>query len=210
MVSLINEIQQGCIDDKVSIDSLLRRVKLAAVKLRLGDLEGWIDSELNGYVGDVPNHRIIRGELAGLDPHSGWLPVKINNVEMVDLLTKAHVRQSIAGLHDLIANTGGTGSYDFPISAKVLRLSKINAVRLVIQIPRGGIVGVLSFVRNMVLDWSIEMERNGVIGDGMSFSSKEIESAKDAMVTFKIGYIKNFNGNMGFGNTSGDINASKS
>jgi hypothetical protein len=76
---------------------------------------------------------------------------------------------------------------------------------MVVQVPRGGIVGLIDYVRNMVLDWTIEMERNGVIGEGFSFDAQEVESARAVMTTFNIGSIDNFAGIMGTGNTSGDI-----
>lgn len=58
MNGLIIEIQKSCLDENVSVEALLRRVKLAAAKLKLGDLESWVDSELNGYDGELPPHRV--------------------------------------------------------------------------------------------------------------------------------------------------------
>ena len=74
-----------------------------------------------------------------------------------------------------------------------------------IQIPRGSVIGVLDFVRNKVLDWSLEMEKNGVLGEGHTFNEKEIESAKTITPVIQIGNIENFAGNIGAGNTSGNI-----
>jgi fructose-specific phosphotransferase system component IIB len=208
MSGLIIEIQKACLDETVPVESLLRRVKLAATKLKLGDLESWVDSELNGYSGELPPHRILHGQPAGWNPFHGWVPVQINDTKTADLLSTARIAQGIGGLRDLIANGSG-GLYHFPLPDEfVIEMNKIMSVstaRMVVQIPRGGIVGILNFVRNKVLDWAIEMERNGVLGEGLSFDDQEVESAKTVMTTFNIEKIDNFAGNMGTGNTSGDI-----
>ena len=46
---LIEEIQREALDASVSVGGLLRKVKLAAAKLRLAKVEQWVDSELKGY-----------------------------------------------------------------------------------------------------------------------------------------------------------------
>ena len=208
MSGLIIEIQKACLDETVPVESLLRRVKLAATKLKLGDLESWVDSELNGYSGKLPPHRILHGQPAGWNPFHGWIPIQSNEAKVAEALGTAMVAQGIGGLRDLIANSDG-GMYHFPLPDQlVIEINKglrVKTPRMVVQIPRSGIVGILDFVRNKVLDWAIEMERNAVIGEGLSFDDQEVESAKTVMTTFNIGKIDNFAGNMGTGNKSGDI-----
>lgn len=208
MSGLIVEIQKACLDEAVPVESLLRRVKLAATKLKLGDLESWVDSELNGYSGEIPPHRILHGQPSGWNPFHGWVPVQTNEARIADLLGTAMVAQGIGGLRDLISNSD-SGLFHFPLPDELVieinKLMQISTPRIVVQVPRGGIVGILDFVRNKVLDWAIEMERNGVIGEGLSFADQEVESARTVMTTFNIGKIDNFAGNMGTGNTSGDI-----
>lgn len=209
MHGLISEIQRGCLDDSVSVESLLRRVKLAATKLGLGQLETWVDSELNGYTsGEIPEHRKVYGQPAAWNPYRGWIPIQTADEFTTDLLGTARISQSIGSLRDLISR-GTEGIYHFPVAPEVvMELNKymdFSTPRIVVQIPRGGIVGILDFVRNKVLDWSIEMERNGVLGESFTFNATEKENAKTVMTTFNIGNIGNFAGNMGDGNTSGDI-----
>ncbi|WP_191285037.1 AbiTii domain-containing protein [Aliiroseovarius zhejiangensis] len=109
---------------------------------------------------------------------------------MTDLLSTARVAQSIGSLRDLVSREGN-GLYHFPIPTEIVneinKLMNIQTPRMVVQIPRGGIVGILDFVRNKVLDWSIEMERSGVLGDGFTFNATEVESAKTVMTTFNSG-----------------------
>ena len=79
---------------------------------------------------------------------------------------------------------------------------------MVIKISRSHLVTIIETVRDMSLDWAIEMERKGVLGEGMSFEPTERERAQVAMSnlsTFNIGSIGSFNGILGNENTSRDI-----
>lgn len=207
MTGLILEIQQASLDASVPIENLLRRVKLAAAKLRLNDLEGWVNNELNGYSDELPEYRKINGQPAAWNPYRGWLPI-MGDPTFIEALSVANIGQPIAGLSDLIKKEK-TGELHFPIPAEVVSslndLLNFPTARIVIKIPRGAVIGVLDAVRNRVLEWSIEMERQGVLGEGMTFNTIEREAARSAMNTYNIGTISNFAGNMGSDNTSGNI-----
>lgn len=120
MSGLIGEIPKGCLDDSVSIESLLRRVKLAAVKLKLGELETWVDNELNGYPSnEVPEHRILYGEPTAWNPFHGWIPIQIDDAFLSDLLGKASITQSIGSLRDLISKEQ-SGTVRLPVPPGVV------------------------------------------------------------------------------------------
>lgn len=212
MVGLIEEIQRDALDSKVPIEALLRRVKLAAAKLKLDTLEGWVESELNGYPNNFPDYRKIRGQPAAWNPYNGWIPIHSSDAALMDVVSEARIGQSIASLRDLLESSQSSGTLHFPLpAAAVAALNKImdfQTPRIVVQLSRGHVVGILDHVRNMVLDWAIEMERQDIVGDGMSFSVHEQEEARHVMANFTVGSIGSFVGNMGSGNTSGDINAS--
>lgn len=207
MTGLILEIQQASLDASVPIENLLRRVKLAAAKLRLDQLESWVNSELNGYPDKLPEYRKVHGQPVAWNPYNGWIPI-MGDPKFVEIISTANIGQPIAGLSDLVKKEK-SGELHFPVPAELV--SRLNDIlnyptaRIVIKIPRGAIIGVLDAVRNRVLDWSIEMERQGVLGEGMTFNTIEREAARTAMTTYNIGTIGNFAGNMGSSNTSGNI-----
>jgi hypothetical protein len=60
--TIVEEMQKAVLDPTVSVSDLLRRVKYVAVKLRLGGVEDWVEQELNGYSGDVPEYRLTIGQ----------------------------------------------------------------------------------------------------------------------------------------------------
>lgn len=62
--------------------------------------------------------------------------------------------------------------------------------------------GAIDFTRNKLLDWTLQLEREGIVGAGFSFNVTEKEQAKSAMNNF-------YNANIGvFGNVAGDASAS--
>lgn len=208
MTSLIVEIQQAALDAKLPMESLLRRVKLAAAKLNLSALEEWVDSELNGYSETLPEYRILRGQPAAWNPYNGWIPISGGSPKVMEMISQARVGQAVAGLSDLVRSET-SNELHYPLPPR--QVSVLNDVldfqtaRIVIKLPRGAIVGILDAVRNRVLDWSIEMERQGVLGEGMTFNTHEREAARMAMNTYNIGSIGNFAGNLGAGNSSENI-----
>ena len=62
-LGLIAEIQHDASTDTTSVRQLLRRMKIAASKLKLGELEEWVEHELGGYPDDaqLPSYRVIGG-----------------------------------------------------------------------------------------------------------------------------------------------------
>jgi len=212
MQSLIAEIQRDALDNSVPIESLLRRVKLAAAKLQLDSLEAWVEQELSGYTGEVPDYRNAYGKPAAWNPYKGWIPVYVPDDRISDLISTARVAQSISSLRDLVDQEDHSNPLHFPIPdglvAQLNELMNFQTARMVIQISRGHVIGILDRVRNMVLDWAIKMEKQGIVGEGMSFNAQEKEEAKQVMANFSVGNIESFVGNLGSGNTAGDIHVS--
>jgi hypothetical protein len=77
MASLIEDIQLGALDPASSISSLLRKMKFAASKLDIPNLESWVDQELDGYLerDDGPKYRKLRGQVRLRDVFGRWQPL---------------------------------------------------------------------------------------------------------------------------------------
>jgi hypothetical protein len=75
MPTIVEQIQRDALDPSVSVSTLLRRVKLAAAKLGLGQVENWVEQELNGYSSTLPEYRIMRGSPMAFNPYTGWQPL---------------------------------------------------------------------------------------------------------------------------------------
>ncbi|MBO6815716.1 MAG: hypothetical protein JJ891_12700 [Rhizobiaceae bacterium] len=83
------------------------------------------------------------------------------------------------------------------IVAAMNKVMNFETPKAVITVSRGDLISMLGVVQNKVLDWAIEMEKQGVFGDGISFERNEKQKAQVAMNTFNIGDIQNFTGNLG-------------
>lgn len=209
MPGLISEIQLAAIDHNVPIDAVLRRMKLCTAKLGLSSLAAWVDLELNGYTSNLPPYRKLSGQPFAWNPYNGWIPILTESAKDMAFISRTPITQSISALRDLLENSNTDELFQYPMSHDlVLQLNSMlefPSPRMMVKVSRSAIVGILETVRNMALDWSIKMENNGVLGEGMSFESTEKERAKVAMSTYNIGKIGSFVGNLGNENTSRDI-----
>jgi exonuclease VII small subunit len=207
VASLIHEIQEGASGTEVPTATLLRRMKLAAAKLQLPDLEKWVESELNGYKSEPPQYRIVMASPTAWNPYNGWIPIYSGNKDVMELFSTARITQNISSLEDTLHNhTSGPLTLPMPIGLIEIinKLGNYESARMSYQINRGVLVSILTAVRDMVLDWSIEMEKSGVLGEGKTFNSTEKIYAKEAMTGIK---IENFTGILGSNNVAGDINS---
>lgn len=210
MTGLIEEIQRDALNLEVPSDTLLRRVKLAAAKLGLNNLESWVEHELNGYQGDLPPYRSILAAPVAWDVYHGWVPIHSNSASFLDLISTAEIRQSVASLEDLLdANTNGPLHLPMlPEQMTILnKMAQTQSPKGAWQVSRGHIVNIMSAVRNLTLDWAVEMEKQGVLGSGMSFEPEEKEQAQQAMTNINIHNYGSIVGNIGNENTTGDFAA---
>ena len=73
------------------------------------------------------------------------------------------------------------------------------------RVSRNNVTNVLAAVRDLILDWSLRLEKLGIKGEGMSFSTDEKSKAHTGNSVVTIGSIGDFAGNIGsqsFGQSS--------
>lgn len=208
MAGLIDEIQRDSINGSIKVELILRKMKIAAMKLQLESIENWVEFELNGYREHVPKYRLLIGEPLGWHPNSGWMPIYFQDANTMDLISRVEIMQSVSVLGELIERDSNEYfSYILPPKA----VSVLNEVldheipRAAIRISRGSVLSILNEVRNMCLSWALEMERRGILGEGISFDQKELKMAHRAMTEINISHLGSFVGNMGSQNSSRDI-----
>ena len=201
MPTLIEQLQQEALNPAVAVSGLLRRVKLAAVKLKLSSVETWVAHELNGY-GDspVPSYRQIRGVPKALNPVRGWIPF-MGDPNFIRSLSQQESRQSVPELESLLSHGSG-GSLYIPFAPEMVNLlnsgNMVSFGQMGLFVDQSSIVGIVDTVRNRVLDWSLELERQGVLGTDIGFSPDEVRKASSVSIS-----IKEFNGNFNSGEISG-------
>lgn len=208
MTGLVEEIQRAALDPNVRVSTLLRQVKLAAVKLNLDTVEQWVEAELRGYQDGtpVPDYRKLGGVAVARDAFSRLEPIILG--EGMDWMRKANVGEAIASIEALVdSDKDGELIKRYPTNM-IVGLSKSNGTQIAeagCLLQRSSFIRILDAVRNLVLDWAIGLERAGVTGDGISFTQEEQRQARTASSVINVGSIGSMIGNIGIDFASRDI-----
>ena len=200
MTSLVLELQKDALNSSNNLTDLLRKALVVAKKLGIKDFQDWINYELNGYDSDdkIPQYRVVSGQIKALNPYHGWIPCSIPDNNLACQLKERAIIQSIGALVSLLKNNeSGFLQAPFPPEDEhVLRSLFQVRFQIALHIDPSVLYGILDTVRNTVLEWSLKLEQEGILGKGMSFSEDEKEKAlKNQNVR-----IENFQGI--FGNVS--------
>ncbi len=202
MPSLVEELQRDALNANAKVSDLLRKAKAIAVKLELPELEEWVEHEMNGYPeGDVPEYRVIVGQVKGRNPFHGWQPVIFGSREIEEAYSKRRVYQRVAELENAVALSRG-GELTIPFTSHAIQLLRDATgfdFDFTLMVNGSNVVGLLDAVRNTLLEWSLRLEKSGVKGEGMSFSDDERKKAHETQAVYNIGTIQTFTGNMGSG-----------
>ncbi len=182
MAGLVLELQADALNRDVSCADLLRKALVVSRKLCVGKIEEWLKHELNGYSLDdenIPEYREVQGQIKVWNPFNGWQPLNFAEVQIAEQLSKRKVMQPVGEL-DALLEQKHEGVFQIPFSQQTVNVL-IKAMDVPLQptlhVSRTSIVGILDAVRNHVLDWSLELEKEGVIGDNLSFSREEKQTA---------------------------------
>ncbi|HEX8532806.1 MAG TPA: hypothetical protein VF662_01430 [Allosphingosinicella sp.] len=203
IVNLVEEIQAAALNRDVSASDLLRRVKLAAAKLKLSETLDWVDSELSGYTcadEDLPAYRIAAGSLMATTFHHGTRLAQ-GDPESISLLSLSLFREPIGGLEAMIG--AGSGHVVMPIPTELAKAIRGHSnATYSVHFSKNVLVSIVDAVRNLVLDWAIKLESEGILGEGVSFSMEEKKRASDAGANVQ---ITNY-GHIHQGDVTGDQN----
>ncbi|MBY0498926.1 MAG: hypothetical protein K2P74_04810 [Nitrosomonas sp.] len=196
MTGLITELQADALNKNVNVSDLLRKALVVSIKLGINQIEEWLKKELNGYsdTDDIPSYRTVYGQAKAYNPYRGWLPIQFADHEMASMVSQRELSQAIGEL-DLL-NLKDDGHITAPFSHRnKQRLMDAMSYPLepTLFVPQTEITKILEAVRNNILEWSLELESKGILGEGMSFSSKEKIAASEHhyIITNNIGSMQN-------------------
>lgn len=200
MNGIVLDLQQEALSGDGDILSLLRKAYLIARKLNLKDFEVWVNSELNGYeiARDVPipAYRHLHGTVEALNPMRGWIPVMFNKTEsafhthdaresisnLLDVYNKSAQDYAVVEFSDSMnAYLNKHGSAPFPTKYRL-------------KISTNQLFNIMESVRTSILEWSITLEENGIVGEGVQFSESEKKIATTNPVINN--YVTNIFGNV--------------
>jgi len=198
MKSLVLELQREAMNPNGRLSDILRKALVVATKLKVDEFKIWTDSELKGYAKgqDIPPYRKVKGSVKAWNPYNGWIPVIVRNSEIMDLISNRSIGQPISELESLCHQKDEGGGLQVPLPHDwIMKLfSKSKEFRLgmvpTLIVDKSQLDGILDAVRNEILNWSLELERQGILGDGMSFSTEELDKAK-SVINITLVQIKN-------------------
>ena len=175
--SLVIELQEDCLDrDKRSSD-LLRKALVISRKLCLQNIEVWLQYELNGYPDDndkIPDYREVQGQVRVRNPYHGFQPLGFTDPKEAEFHSKRKIKQPISELEALLENNIDCLQVPFPESLVNHLMDGMKVpLRPTLIVPFTEVIGILDSVRNLILDWTLEVENEGMIGEGMTISDSE-------------------------------------
>jgi hypothetical protein len=206
MGSMIVDLQKSLLDPEQDIQNLLRRAQVIVHKLGISDSNNWIQYELEGYEGvaenEIPNYRILYGRLWMHNPMRGWIPFLMDNNEMENMLSRRVVTSPISELNALSSQKAdGTIGYYLPdeFSRKLCQLAHTPVLmQCAVHLGKHQVNSIVERVRNRLFNLTIELENQGILGEGLYFSDKEADAAKMLSPS-----ISNYYGNVVQGNVTG-------
>jgi hypothetical protein len=111
--------------------------------------------------------------------------------KMEELLTKRELFDSIPSLNSLLSDKDKNISLSMNADANSF-ISKYTgfATRYTLFISPNAVSNIIEQVKNKILDWSITLEENGILGEELRFTTEEKEIAKNEPQI--VNYISNF------------------
>lgn len=197
-MSIVQDLQKLAIDSNCDILTLLRKAYYVARKLGIVEFQEWITYELNGYdkPNIIPDYRKIKGSLKGYNIYRGWVSVIIQDKELEDVICTHNSFNSIPSLINLISNQSlNTLSVQLP-GEIIQQISSMTGqdTDYILQISSNSIANIIEQVKNKILEWSLLLEENGIVGVDLQFTENEKIIVQTSPQI--INYVSNFYGNI--------------
>jgi hypothetical protein len=134
-MKLLDQIEQGAVDDAVPIGTLLRKCLVLAHRLNSKPATDWVERELNGYGPDdeLPDYRklrvLVKAHIINDHiQHPNWLVPPAILGKHADSCSKSDWRQSIAATESLLGDRKDASPICLNMGDLVLILSKNEAI----------------------------------------------------------------------------------
>jgi hypothetical protein len=179
MSGLVLDLQAKIISGNISASNAAREALAISSKLGQKQIEAWLHSEVFGYGNDeTPEYRSVIVEPQFFNPYNGWCPIVIGEGELREYLTAGNIGQPLGEIENLLASDASCVQRSYPPELEAIIQSQLpRPMRIRGKISKSFLYRVCEHVRNTILKWLLELEKNGVTGNGMSFSADERRSA---------------------------------
>jgi hypothetical protein len=191
MASLVEQVQAEAMNLSVSVVGLLMKMKALATKLDLNELLEWVNRELAGYAetDDIPAYRMVQGEYKVWNPYHGWQPIFFP--KSIKIPATRGVTSAIGELEGRVARPGELVAITLRPEEKASLVSALEVPMDVAWIANpSNVDGIVGAVRNVILEWSLKLEKLGIKGEGLTFSDAEKGKAQNEMGSINIAHVE--------------------
>lgn len=180
-MSLVLDLQKELYDNKISAEEALRKAYVISRKLNINDMNEWINNELNGYqnVKNIPTYRNINGTVEAFNPYHGWYPIKFTDLDIEEILNNINLNFSISEMESMIKNSKTDIIY-LKTGATSYLVGKLNT-KVRFQTSTHALIGITNRIKNIILDWTLQLEEKGILGENFSFTNEEKEKGKEVL-----------------------------
>lgn len=184
MAGLVEELQADALNESIHIMALLRKAKAVSVKLNAPSISAWIENELEGYRSnaDIPEYRHVRGTLVCYNPINGHIPLTVDNSQAREKMTTKKIAQPLGQLCEYAAsNNSIVVAFSADIAENIMKGMRYK-MEPGLQIQASSLKNIIYGVRNKIMNFALELELQGIHGEGMGFSKEEKAAA--ASITY--------------------------
>ncbi|MBJ8476467.1 AbiTii domain-containing protein [Acinetobacter bereziniae] len=204
--SIVLQLQELALNAESNVEELLSKALLVARKLKIKKFRKWCELELNGYEGEeIPNYRKIKADLKVINPLRGPIPFYLPS-ELEEIVTNVEIVQSAGEICNFVKADSKSLIYKINAEMKALLIEMQDSnvkMEPKLYIHTTQLMAIQNKIKNIILNWSLELEEDGILGEGLKFSEKEKE--KVATMSVNNFHIKNLQGVAG-NVTGGTIN----
>jgi len=179
MKLIVIELQEMSSDENIPITALIRKALIVASKLNLSDFKKWIEKEINGYeeVSEIPEYRNVTGEVKAFNPYNGlWIPLLW--ADAPEGVYNRKIGQKISEIEYNYKFADGKIVVPFTQEQQQILIKNFDAPSPpYLIINKAALAGILESVKDIILKWSLKLEKEGIFGKDMIFSKEEQEKA---------------------------------
>lgn len=204
MGSIVLELQNEIVSSNCDVVNILRKAHLIASKLKLADFDQWIQHELNGYPDreSCPEYRKVCGSLKAFNPYHGWISTLMQDNELEKMICERKLTNSISEVISLCQSSENVLISEFSGEQFAFFNKMFNSplpMKYALHIPTTAVKDIEEKVKNTILEWTLKLESEGIVGENMVFSEVEKESAVNMPQT-----VNNYYGNTSVINSPSD------
>ena len=182
--SLVFELQRAVLDPQLGIAHLMRVARMAAIKLEVSEMLSWIERETAGYADadEIPEYRRVTGVFQFFDRYRGeWFNAEAKDLAGQALLDKAGeiwLHYSISEIEALAAG-GELSRVQWDGKPAQAFRAAMGGRPVSLLVLSAQFLRVIERVRDAIADWSLKLERMGIVGEGLSVSQEEKQKAAE-------------------------------